>query len=97
MLEHKYQIFPIVEAVHNQRTEQAMTSLCMRLCSKTVKKEVVLCSVIEHDMTAFRFQTAQKNSASLCSSIQQFKNSNDVNSIDLNYNLSLQYQAFLAL
>ena len=35
----------------------------------------MLCSVIEHDMTPFRFQTAQKNSALLRSSVKQFENS----------------------
>ena len=35
----------------------------------------MLCSVIEHGMTVFRFQTAQKNSASLRSSVRQFENS----------------------
>ena len=29
----------------------------------------MLCSVLEHSMTPFRFQTAQKNSASLRSSL----------------------------
>ena len=38
-------------------------------------QKVVLCSVIEHGMTLFRFQTAQKNSASLRSSVLQFENS----------------------
>ena len=53
-----------------------MTSLCMLLCSKTVKTlEVVLCSVTEHGMTPFCFQTAQKNSASLRSFVRQFENS----------------------
>ena len=40
--------------------------------------DVVVSSVIEHGMTQFRFQTAQKNSASLRYSIWQFENSNDV-------------------
>ena len=35
----------------------------------------MLCSVIEHGMTPVRFQTAQKNSASLRSSLWQFENS----------------------
>ena len=35
----------------------------------------MLCSVKEHDMTLFRFQTAQKNTASLRSSVRQFGNS----------------------
>ena len=35
----------------------------------------MLCSVIEYGMTPFHFQTAQKNSASLRSSVQQFENS----------------------
>ena len=35
----------------------------------------MLCSVIEYGMTPFRFQTAQKNSASLRSSVWQFENS----------------------
>ena len=38
----------------------------------------MLGSVIEHGMTPFRFQTAQKNSASLRSSIRQFEKINDV-------------------
>ena len=50
----KYQLFPIVNAVDYQRTVHGMTSVCMRLCSK-----IVLCSVTEHSMTPFRFQTAQ--------------------------------------
>ena len=76
----KFQTFPIVRAVHYQRTVHAMTSSRMQLCSKTDKtKEVVLGSVIAYGMTPFLFQTAQKNSASLRSSVQQFENSNDVN------------------
>ena len=39
----------------------------------------MLCSVIEHGTIPFRFQTAQKNSASLRSSVQHFENSNDIN------------------
>ena len=35
----------------------------------------MLCSVIEHGMTPFRFQTALKNSASLRSSVRQFEKS----------------------
>ena len=35
----------------------------------------MLCSVIEHGMTLFRFQTAQKNSASFRSPVRQFENS----------------------
>ena len=35
----------------------------------------MLCSVIEHGMKLFRFQTVQKNSASLRSSVLQFENS----------------------
>ena len=35
----------------------------------------MLCSVIEHGMTQFRFRTAQKNSASLRSSVRRFENS----------------------
>ena len=59
-----------------QRTVHAMTSLCMWLCSKTARTwEAVLCLVIEHSMTLFRFQNAQKNSASLRSSKRQFENS----------------------
>ena len=38
----------------------------------------MLCSVIEHAMTPFRFQTAIKNSASSRSSVPQFENLNDV-------------------
>ena len=57
--------------MHYQRTVHVMT-----LCSKTVKTvEVVLYLVIEHGMTPFRFQTAQKNSASLRYSVCQFDNS----------------------
>ena len=37
----------------------------------------MLCSAIEHDMTAFRIQTAQRNSASLGTSVWQFENSSD--------------------
>ena len=33
------------------------------------------CSVIEHGVTPFRFQTAQKNSALLRFSVWQFENS----------------------
>ena len=66
--------------MHHQRTAHATTSFRMQLCSKAVKTwEVVLCSVIEHGMTPFRFQTAQQNSALLRSSVQQFENSNDIN------------------
>ena len=39
----------------------------------------MLCLVIEHGMTPFCFQTAQKNSASLRSSVRQCENSNNVN------------------
>ena len=35
----------------------------------------MLCSVIEHGMTSYYFQTSQKNSASLRSSVWQFTNS----------------------
>ena len=64
-----------MQAVQYQRTVHALTSFCMRLCSKIVKtQEVVLCSVIEDGMTPFRFQTAQKNSASLRFSARQFEN-----------------------
>ena len=35
----------------------------------------MLFSVIEHGMTPFHFQTAQNNSASLCSSVWQLENS----------------------
>ena len=35
----------------------------------------MLCSVIEHGVTPFVFQNAQKNSASLRSSVEQFENS----------------------
>ena len=35
----------------------------------------MLCSVIDHGMTSFRFQTAQKDSASFRSSARQFENS----------------------
>ena len=39
----------------------------------------MLCSVIEHGrVTLFCFQTAQKNSASLRSSVRQFEKLNDV-------------------
>ena len=59
-----------------------MTLVCMWLCSKTVKTlEIVLCSVVEHVMTPFRFQTAQKNSTSLGSSTWQFENSDLVYTI----------------
>ena len=34
----------------------------------------MLCSVIEHGMTPFRFQTAKKNSASLRFSVRQLEN-----------------------
>ena len=62
--------------MHYQRTVHTMTSLCMRLCSKTVKTfEFVPYSVIEHGMMPFRFQTAQKNSTSLRSSALQFEKS----------------------
>ena len=45
------------------------------ICSRTVKtSEVVLCSVTEHGITPFHFQTAQKNSALLRSSLRQFEN-----------------------
>ena len=36
-LEHSINLFPIVKAVHYQRTVHAVTSLCMWPCSKTVK------------------------------------------------------------
>ena len=39
----------------------------------------MICSVIEHGMTPSLFQTAQKNSPSLRSSVGQFENSNGVN------------------
>ena len=39
----------------------------------------MLYSLIELGMMPFPFQTAQKNSASLRSFVQQFENSNDVN------------------
>ena len=47
------------------------------VCDHVLKqlKHWKLCFVIEHDMMSFRFQTTQKNSASLCSSVQQFENS----------------------
>ena len=35
----------------------------------------MLCSVIEHGITPFHSQTAQKHSASLRSSLRQFENS----------------------
>ena len=35
----------------------------------------MLCLVIEYGVTPFRFQTAQKNSALLRSSVRQFENS----------------------
>ena len=55
----QFQIFSIVQAVHYQRTVHAMMSSGMQLCSKTVKTyEVLFCSVIEHGMTPFCFQTA---------------------------------------
>ena len=47
-----------------------------RYCTHIIQgEEVVLYSVIEHSMTSFHFQTAQKNSASLRSSVRQFENS----------------------
>ena len=50
---------------------------CVWLYSKTVKTwEVVFCLVIEHGMTLLCFQTVQKKSAPLRSSLWQFENSN---------------------
>ena len=74
-------VFPIVQVMHYERTVHAMTPVFTRLGSKTVKtREGVLCSVIEHGMAMapFRFQAAQKNSASLRSSLWQFENINEI-------------------
>ena len=38
-------------------------------------RKLCFVSVIEHGMTSIHFQTAQKNSASLRSSVSQFENS----------------------
>ena len=40
---------------------------------------MLICSVIEHSMTPFLSQTAEKNLASLRSSARQEEKSNDVN------------------
>ena len=50
-------------------------TLCDYVQKLLKHRKLCLFSVIEHGMTPFRFQTTQKNSASLRSSIRQSENS----------------------
>ena len=57
----------------NHVTKSWRESLLFGRLGRIQLKEVVLFPVIEHGMTPFRFQTAQKNPASLRSSVRQFE------------------------
>ena len=74
-----YCLFPIVQAVHCQRTVHDVTSFHMQSYSETVKTETAVLCLLQGVVRRYsRFQTAEKNSALLRSSVWQFGNSNDV-------------------